>query len=98
MAISGDDENAKSIVSGLIKDAGFDVVDAGLLSQSWRHQPGTPAYCTELDSTDLNEALENANKKSASQIRDMVLNIKPNSTHEEVVEFNRNLFAKNPKT
>ena len=98
MAISGDDENSKNIVSGLIKDAGFDVVDAGLLSQSWRHQPGNPAYCTELNSSDLKEALENADKKSAPQIRDMVLNIKPNATHKEVVAFNRNLFAKNLKT
>jgi len=98
MAISGDDENAKNIVSGLIKDAGFNFVDAGLLSQSWRHQPGTPAYCTELDSTDLNEALKHGVKESAPQIRDMVLNLKPNATHEEVVAFNRNLFDKNPKT
>ena len=98
MAISGDGENAKSTVSGLVKDAGFDVVDAGLLSQSWRHQPGNPAYCTELNSSDLKVALENGDKKSAPQIRDMVLNIKPNATHKEVVAFNRKLFAKNPKT
>ena len=98
MAISGDDENAKNIVSDLIKDAGFNHVDAGLLSQSWKHQPGTPAYCTELNSSDLKEALKQADKESAPQIRDMVLKIKPNATHEEVVAFNRNLFDKNPKT
>lgn len=62
-AISGNDENAKKIVSGLVRDAGFDFVDAGLLSQSWKHQPGIPAYCTELNSSDLKEALENADKK-----------------------------------
>ena len=42
MAISGDDENSKKVISGLISDVGFDAVDAGALSESWRHQPGTP--------------------------------------------------------
>ncbi|UOK42147.1 MULTISPECIES: NADPH-dependent F420 reductase [Flavobacterium] len=102
MAISGNDENAKKIVSGLVKDAGFDFVDAGLLSQSWKHQPGTPAYCTELNSSDLKEALENADKKTAPQIRDLaildLMKFTTQPTHEEVVAFNRNLFAKNPKS
>jgi len=101
MAISGNDENAKNTVSRLVKDAGFDFVDAGFLSESWKHQPGTPAYCTELNASDLKEALGDADKKNAPKIRDAAISdlmkFTTQPTHEEVVEFNRNLFSKNPK-
>jgi len=53
MAIAGDDANAKKIIAGLVNDAGFDTVDSGSLEDSWRHQPGTPAYCTELNKEEL---------------------------------------------
>ncbi|NGY37843.1 NAD(P)-binding domain-containing protein [Flavobacterium sp. XN-5] len=97
MAISGNDNNAKKIVSDLIKDAGFDFVDAGILSNSWRHQPGTPAYCRELNASELKEALENADQKTAPQIRDNAISdlmkFTTQPTHEEIVAYNRNLFA-----
>lgn len=44
LAIAGDDEEAKALVGELINQIGFDVVDAGLLDDSWRQQPGTPVY------------------------------------------------------
>lgn len=47
--IAGDDAAAKSVVSRLVDETGFDVVDAGPISESRRFQPGAPAYCTELD-------------------------------------------------
>jgi len=98
MAISGNDEKAKTVIAGLVKDTGFDFVDAGLLENSWKHQPGTPAYCTELSASELKKELENADKNAAAQIRDhsmselFKLTVPP--THEELVQFNRNLFAK----
>ena len=98
MAISGNEERAKTIIAGLVKDTGFDFVDAGLLENSWKHQPGTPAYCTELNASELKKELENADQKAAAQIRDhsmselFKLTVPP--THEELVQFNRNLFAK----
>ena len=101
MALSGDDENAKKIVSELINDAGFDAVNAGLLSDSWRHQPGTPAYCTDLNAEELKKALNTGVKTDAAIIRDSVIstlmerNTPP--THEEIVELNRSSFPQNPK-
>ena len=50
ITVSGDNEKAKKVVSRLINEAGFEAVDAESLAQSWRQQPGTPAYCTELNS------------------------------------------------
>jgi hypothetical protein len=37
----------------LVDDTGFEPIDAGVLAESWRQQPGTPAYCTELSQEDL---------------------------------------------
>src|SRR5688572_3262564 len=48
LPVSGDDEAAKAVVLKLIDEVGFDGVDAGGLDESWRQQPGTPAYCTDL--------------------------------------------------
>ena len=42
--IAGDDEAAKVRVRGLLDALGFDVVDIGALADSWRIQPGTPAF------------------------------------------------------
>jgi predicted dinucleotide-binding enzyme len=73
MAVSGDDKNAKRIVSGLIGDAGFDAVNAGSLSESWRPQPGMPAYCTDLIAEELKQALVNGVKEDAAGLRELLL-------------------------
>lgn len=103
MAISGDDEKAKKIVSKLIDNIGFDTVDAGSLLESWRHQPGTPAYCTELNAAELKQALKDAHdiKEKVAYFRDLTTNDliarKTPPSHEEMLSFIRSLFPKNPK-
>lgn len=103
MAISGNDQGAKEIVSGLINDAGFDAIDAGSLSESWRHQPGMPAYCTELNAVDLRQALADADdiKAHAAYLRDLTTSklIEKNTvpSHEEMLDVIRSLFPHNPK-
>ncbi|CCV03330.1 putative exported protein [Mesorhizobium metallidurans STM 2683] len=71
--ISGDDAAAKALVSDLISVTGFDTVDAGTLEESWRLQPGTPAYCTELTADELKAALTAADKKRAPSNRDAIM-------------------------
>lgn len=71
--IAGDDAAAKSLISDLVSTTGFDTVDAGGLSDSWRLQPGTPAYCTELTAADLQRALASAVKDRASANRDAIM-------------------------
>jgi len=101
MAVSGNDAQAKRIVSALVGNIGYDAVDAGSLADSWRHQPGTPAYCTELSVADLRQALGNGDKENAAHLRDQAIgkfmdfSIPP--THKEVVAMNRSLFPENPK-
>ncbi|MEV4535491.1 NADPH-dependent F420 reductase [Asanoa sp. NPDC049518] len=48
LPIAGDDTAAKQVVEGLVDELGFDPVDAGTLDASWRQQPGTPVYLTDL--------------------------------------------------
>lgn len=96
MAVAGDDTEAKKIIAGLIKDTGFDVVDSGNLSESWRHQPGTPAYCTELTAEELKQALSNAVKEQAPSLRDKTIadlsSLPAYPSHQDVVRYNRGLF------
>jgi 8-hydroxy-5-deazaflavin:NADPH oxidoreductase len=49
LPVAGDDPKAKATVLQLIDELGFDGVDAGGLNESWRQQPGTPVYATDLD-------------------------------------------------
>lgn len=57
LSVAGDDPAAKHLVLRLLDDLGFDGLDAGPLAESWRQQPGTPAYCKDLDRTALQAAL-----------------------------------------
>jgi predicted dinucleotide-binding enzyme len=93
LPVAGDDENAKSVALQLVEDAGFDAVDAGSLSDSWRQQPGTPAYCTELNVEELRAALASANNAQAPENRESLIKLFMNSTspltHEDVIAMNR---------
>jgi predicted dinucleotide-binding enzyme len=60
LSIAGDDVQEKKTVMDLIDQIGFDGIDAGSLSESWRQQPGTPAYCQDLDIDTLKSALQKA--------------------------------------
>jgi predicted dinucleotide-binding enzyme len=44
LPIAGNSPLAKSVVASFFDAIGYDVVDAGPLSESWRFQPNTPAY------------------------------------------------------
>jgi predicted dinucleotide-binding enzyme len=46
LPIAGDDQAAKAAVTAYLDSIGYDAVDAGPLTESWRQEPGTPAYGT----------------------------------------------------
>ena len=102
MAVAGDNMEAKKTITKLINDAGFDAVDSGNLSESWKHQPGTPAYCTELTAEELKQALSDAVKDEAPLLRDKAIadlsSLPSYPSHSDIVEYNRGLFQKNPKS
>lgn len=54
---------------GLVDELGFDAVDAGGLDESWRQQPGTPAYATDLDAGGVRDALAQASSERPPEFR-----------------------------
>jgi 8-hydroxy-5-deazaflavin:NADPH oxidoreductase len=60
LPVAGDDRRAKDVIIRLLDELGFDGVDAGGLDESWRQQPGTPVYGTDLDAAGARRALAEA--------------------------------------
>jgi len=71
--VAGDDGQAKAITLQLVDATGFDGLDAGMIAESWRQQPGTPAYCTELTRGELEAGLAAADRKRAPQNRGAIM-------------------------
>ena len=62
LVIAGDDAAAKERVRQLIDQFGFDVVDAGKLSESWRIQRDTPGYGPRRTAEELRRDLAAAKR------------------------------------
>jgi hypothetical protein len=69
LPVSGDDPEAKEVVLALLDELGFDGVDAGRLSESWRQQPGTAVYGTDLPAEQLRAALDEASPERTPEWR-----------------------------
>jgi 8-hydroxy-5-deazaflavin:NADPH oxidoreductase len=69
LPVVGEQPDAKAAVLRLVDDLGFDPVDAGGLDESWRQQPGTPAYCLDLDAAALRRALAEAEHSRIADYR-----------------------------
>ena len=69
LSVAGDSLAAKATVLRLVDDLGFDPVDAGDLDNSWRQQPGTPAYCRDLDAAALQSALAEPDRHRVAEYR-----------------------------
>ncbi|WSQ06646.1 NAD(P)-binding domain-containing protein [Streptomyces sp. NBC_01231] len=97
LPVAADSDEARRVGMRLVDESGFAPFDAGVLADSWRQQPMTPAYCTELGLDDLRPALEAADRTEARRNRDRMierlatLTSTPMPTLEEIVEHNRSL-------
>ncbi len=69
LSVAGDSSDAKAAVLRLVDDLGFDPVDGGVLDESWRQQPGTPAYCRDLEADALRRALAEADRSRVAEYR-----------------------------
>jgi hypothetical protein len=69
LPVAGDDQRAKEIVIRLLDQLGFDGVDGGSLDESWRQQPGTPVYGTDLDAAGVRKALAEAKPERPAAFR-----------------------------
>ena len=69
LPVAGDDKRAKDVVIRLLDELGFDGVDAGGLDESWRQQPATPVYGTDLDADGVRRALAAAKRDRPEDFR-----------------------------
>lgn len=96
--VAGDDAKAKATALSLVEATGYDALDSGSLIDSWHQQPGTPAYCTELNIDQLKLALAGADKARAAQNRDALITFfmsaKAPLSHAQIVAQNRAMTAK----
>ena len=60
LPIAGEDGPGRDLVHDIVDQLGFDPVDAGPISESWRQQPGTPVYGKDFDAENTLKALAEA--------------------------------------
>ena len=95
LPISGDDKQSKDLVSILVDDSGFDSLDYGSLQDSWRQQPGSPVYCTDLTLTQLKKSILKARKELLPERRELGLKFILNHDPElwmDIVKYNRIIY------
>jgi predicted dinucleotide-binding enzyme len=68
LPVAGDDSESKAKIITVMDTLAFDGLDAGTLQESWRQQPGTPSYCTDLRKPALTEALASADRSSSPEM------------------------------
>ena len=94
LPMAGDDGKSKQIVATLINDSGFDSWDYGTLQDSWRQEPGSPVYCTDLTLESLKKSIPKARKELLPERREVGL--------KHIIEFGperwRDLVQLNRKT
>jgi len=68
LAVAGD-AAARARVMALVDELGFDPVDAGTLEDSWRQQPGSPAYLGDIEAPRLATLLAAAERAKGAEYR-----------------------------
>ncbi|PZP56251.1 MAG: NADP oxidoreductase [Micavibrio aeruginosavorus] len=93
--VSGDRARDREIAIGLMNDTGFDGFDAGPLTESWRQQPSSPVYCTDLSYDEIADALAAAERERLSKRRELTAAVfaerKDKWTAESVANIHRAL-------
>lgn len=75
LSVAADRDLDRQRALALVENTGFDAVDGGTLAESWRQQPGNPAYCTDLTRDELVPALDRADAENAPVRRDLVASV-----------------------
>jgi predicted dinucleotide-binding enzyme len=71
LPVAADSGAERAVGIALVEQTGFDGFDAGTLADSWRQQPGSPSYCTDLTSDQLPAALAAAERARLPKRRDL---------------------------
>lgn len=93
LPIVGDNPEHKQVVAELVSATGFTPVDAGALSEGWRQEPGSPAYCTSLTADELHQALAQAKQELRADRRDLAMQVIANRGQENPEQLNAAYFT-----
>jgi 8-hydroxy-5-deazaflavin:NADPH oxidoreductase len=98
--VAADADRNRNLGMAVVEQTGFDAFDAGALAESWRQQPGTPCYCTDLTRAEMPGALAAADATRSQRRRDLAVAViqervgdgTTNPDAEFLVRLNRVLF------
>jgi len=71
--VAADRDEDRAVAMALVEDTGFDAVDAGVLAESWRQQPGAPVYCTDRRRDEVPAWLARAVQQRVPERRDLAM-------------------------
>lgn len=71
--VAADREQDREIALRLVEDTGLDAIYSGSIADSWRQQPGAPAYGTDLTRDEIPGALAAADKARLPKRRDLAV-------------------------
>lgn len=67
LPIAGENGPGRVLIHEIVDQLGFEPVDAGPISESWRQQPGTPVYGKDFDAETTLKALAEATRERTSE-------------------------------
>jgi len=92
VAADGDDNRALGM--SLVEQTGFEGFDAGTIIDSWRQQPGTPVYCTDLTAEAMPRALGMAIAERSPKRRDLAMHVIAELTGDPTSELGKDFLVR----
>lgn len=71
--VAADGDREREVAMALVEETGFDAVYSDELAESWRQQPGSPVYCTDLSREEIPAALASAERERLPKRRELAI-------------------------
>jgi len=71
--VAADGERERAVAMRLVDETGLEPVYSGNLAKSWRQQPGSPVYCTDLTRDEIPAALAATERSRLPKRRDLAI-------------------------
>ena len=71
--VAADGDRERDVAMTLVEETGLDAVYSGTLAESWRQQPGSPCYCTDLSREEIPAALASAERERLPRRRELAI-------------------------
>lgn len=71
--VAADGDRERDVAMKLVDETGLDPVYSGTLAESWRQQPGSPSYCTDLSRDEVPAALAAAERGRLPKRRELAI-------------------------